>query len=84
MNANAGARDDVVYLSCLPWLDFTSINNAIPDADDCIPRISWGKFVEDERGRWSMAVAVEVHHALIDGEHIAAFLSAAQGRLRAF
>jgi chloramphenicol O-acetyltransferase type A len=36
-NANAGARDDVAYLSCMPWFDYTSLNNALPHAQDCIP-----------------------------------------------
>ena len=79
--ANAGQRDDLVYLSCLPWLDFTSINNALPGPNDCIPRVSWGKFVDDSSGRSSMAMAIEVHHALVDGEHVGRYFSAVQEAL---
>jgi chloramphenicol O-acetyltransferase type A len=68
--ANTGFRDDLAYLSCLPWLDFTSLDNALPGPDDCIPRVSWGCFVADAGGRHSMAMAVEVHHALVDGAHL--------------
>ncbi len=78
LNANSGTRDDVAYLSCMPWLDFTSINNALPGPQDCIPRVSWGKFVEGEHGRWSMAMTIEVHHALVDGRQVGDYFAAVQ------
>lgn len=77
LDANSGERDDLAYLSCMPWLDYTSINNALPGPDDCIPRISWGKFVERD-GRWEMAMTLEVHHALVDGAQVGAYFSAVQ------
>lgn len=81
LDANSGERDDLAYLSCLPWLDFTSINNALPGPEDCIPRISWGKFVQDAGGRWSVAMTIEVHHALVDGEQVGGYFSAVQTAL---
>lgn len=78
LNANSGARDDVAYLSCMPWLDFTSINNALPGPQDCIPRVSWGKFMCSTAGRSSMAMAIEVHHALVDGRQVGDFFAAVQ------
>ena len=72
MGSNAGERDDLVYLSCLPWLDYSSLNNALPGPDDCIPRVSWGRIVENN-ARWSMPMTLEVHHALVDGVHVGAF-----------
>ena len=80
LDANSGARDDLAYLSCMPWLDYTAINNALPGADDCIPRVTWGKFVEHD-GRWDMAMSIEVHHALADGQHVGAFFAAVQKAL---
>lgn len=74
-------RDDMAYLSCLPWMDFTSLNNAMPGPEECIPRVSWGKFVRDGQGQYSMAMAIEVHHALVDGAHVGAFFNAVQGAL---
>jgi chloramphenicol O-acetyltransferase type A len=79
LNANTGARDDVAYLSCMPWLDYTAINNALPHADDCIPRVSWGKFVEQPAGHWTMAMTMEVHHALVDGRQVGRYFDAVQG-----
>ncbi len=81
LNANSGQRDDLAYLSCMPWLDYTSINNALPGPDDCIPRVSWGKFVEGPGGQWSMAMTIEVHHALVDGRQVGQYFDAVQSAL---
>jgi chloramphenicol O-acetyltransferase type A len=78
LNANTGQRDDLAYLSCLPWLDYTSINNALPHSDDCIPRVSWGRFVKAADGAWSMAMTIEVHHALVDGRQVGDYFAAVQ------
>jgi hypothetical protein len=40
LGANTGQRFDLAYLSCLPWIDFTALDNALPGPDDCIPRFS--------------------------------------------
>ncbi|EBA12439.1 chloramphenicol acetyltransferase [Roseobacter sp. CCS2] len=80
LQANSGERDDLAYLSCMPWLDYTAINNALPGPDDCIPRVSWGKIVE-RNGRWDMAMTLEVHHALVDGAQVGAYFDAVQQAL---
>lgn len=77
---NAGRRDDVAFLSCLPWLDYTSLDNALSGPDDCIPRISWGRIV-DHGTRSDMAMTLEVHHALVDGVHVGRFFAAVQEAL---
>lgn len=79
---NTGARTDLAYLTCLPWLDFTHLDNALPGPEDCIPRIAWGRFVQDPGSdRWTMALSVQVHHALVDGRHVADAVSAVQAAL---
>ncbi len=78
LKLNTGERDDLAYLSCLPWLDFTAINNAMPGRDGCIPRVSWGKIVEGANQTWSMAMTLEVHHALVDGTQIGAYFASPQ------
>jgi chloramphenicol O-acetyltransferase type A len=83
LEANAGERDDLAYLSCMPWLDYTSINNAVPGPDDCIPRVSWGKFVADANGKHSMAMTIEVHHALVDGRQVGEYFQVVQATLDA-
>lgn len=81
LNPDAEGRDDVAYLSCMPWLDYTAINNALSGRDDCIPRVSWGKIVQESDGAWRMAMTLEVHHALVDGAHVGAFFNATQAVL---
>ena len=80
LNANDGTIEDVAYLSCLPWLDYTSLDNALPGPEDCIPRISWGKIVETATGH-EMAMTLQVHHALVDGRQVGAFFEATEAAL---
>lgn len=75
LNANDGTIEDVAYLSCLPWLDYTALDNALPHADDCIPRISWGKIVPKGDGH-DVAMTLQVHHALVDGRQVGHFFEA--------
>lgn len=64
------ARDDVIYFSCLPWLPVTSLTNERhTDPDDCIPRVGWGKYTE-ENGRLRLPICLEVNHRTVDGLHI--------------
>ena len=81
LGGNAGERDDLAYLSCLPWIDFTALDNALPGPDDCIPRFSWGRIVRTSDDTHSVAMAVQVHHALVDGLHLGQFFAAAQDAL---
>ncbi len=65
------ARDDLAYLSCLPWLDFTALTNERSfNKNDSVPRISWGRMTGG-----SLPLSVDVNHRLIDGRHIAEFFS---------
>lgn len=82
--ANLGTRADMIYLSCLPWLDFTSMTNAMPGPDDCIPRLSWGRFVTGPDGRTTCAFCAEIHHATADGAHVGAAAKVIQDTLDGF
>ena len=74
-------QDDFLYISCLPWIRFTSISHPVKlDAEDSIPRISWGKFDKD-KGKISMPLSVQVHHGLADGYHLGLFLNRIQALL---
>ena len=77
LNANDGTIEDVAYLSCLPWLNYTALDNALPHANDCIPRVSWGKIVPKADG-FDMAMSLQVHHALVDGLQVARFFEATE------
>jgi chloramphenicol O-acetyltransferase len=69
-------RDDMIFLSCLPWLAFTGVTQ-VGDAKsgDSYPRIAWGK-VTEQSGRLMVPLSLQLHHALADGRHMAAFVSA--------
>lgn len=82
LNANDGTIQDVAYLSCLPWLDYTALDNALPGPDDCIPRISWGRIVAKGDGH-DVAMTIQVHHALVDGRQVGRFFDATQAALDA-
>ncbi len=69
--------DDLVYLTCLPWIDLTALSNerdlSSPEAlDDSIPRIAWGRFTL-EGGRRTLGISVEVNHRFADGVHVGRF-----------
>lgn len=69
-----GEGIDMIFFSCLPWLDVTGLTNERElDRDDAVPRIAWGKFVE-ENGRWMLGMSLEVNHRFIDGLHIGLFV----------
>lgn len=67
LNENA-ASDHWTWLTCAPWLHFSSMSHPHDGADDCIPRIAWGRFTQ--RGeQWFMPLNVQAHHSLADGYH---------------
>lgn len=65
--------DNTIYISCAPWINFTSVSHATYiSKSDCIPRITWGKYIKDGE-RLKMPLSVQVHHALVDGYHLGLF-----------
>lgn len=83
INAIDFPADELVYVSCLPWMEVTAVSNERDDdPDDSIPRISWGRFAERE-GRLSLNMTLEVNHRLIDGVHIGRFANRLQQRMDA-
>lgn len=66
------STEAAVYMTTIPWLDFTQFTHALPgNPADSVPRLAFGKIVNG-----SMPVAVEVHHALVDGLHVGRFYAA--------
>jgi chloramphenicol O-acetyltransferase type A len=73
-------EDGWIFLSCLPWVHFTSMTNPLQSPDDCTPRITWGR-IEKRDGVWRMPVGIQAHHALVDGVHAAMFYRELEQRL---
>ena len=73
----------LIFISCLPWLELTALTNERDfDADDCVPRVSWGKYVPRD-GRLILGMSVEVNHRFIDGVHIGRFAQALEAEIKA-
>ncbi len=65
---------NLIYISCLPWLDLTAMSHERKfDPDDAIPRVAWGRIVDAAGGRRELGMTMELNHRFIDGCHIARF-----------
>ncbi len=80
--AEADEAGHDVYLSSIPWFDYTHIAQEFPlDNTDSTPRIMWGRFEPDEAGRKTLTYTVQVNHRLIDGIHLARLFDALNGAI---
>ncbi len=66
---------DVIYFSSIPWISFTSVSHPrfSLEIKDSIPKISFGKIIEDGSKK-RIPVSVTANHSLMDGFHIAKYL----------
>ena len=64
------------FISTLPWLHYTQLIQPVACGEESNPRITWGKYQANDKGRMMMPLSVLVHHALVDGIHIAKFYEA--------
>lgn len=66
-----------------PWTRFTGFNLNLPEGGDYfLPIFTAGRY-EEQNGRITLPLAVQVHHAVCDGYHAGAFLRALQETLDA-
>lgn len=74
--------ENVIHFSSLPWISFKGLSHArsFRFADSC-PKISFGK-IFDERGKKFLPVSIHVHHALMDGYHVAQWVDRFQEGLQ--
>jgi chloramphenicol O-acetyltransferase type A len=71
-------RDDLLYITCIPWISFTHLSHTIAlNKDDSVPRISWGKYYKKGE-KVLLPFSVQVNHALIDGFHIGKYIEKLQ------
>lgn len=64
--------DSMFFVSCIPWVSFTSLIQPVPCPADSNPRITFGKYFK-EGDTVLMPVSLLVHHSLADGLHISQF-----------
>lgn len=71
-------RDDLTYITCLPWVSFTHLSHTISfNKDDSIPRLAWGKHYE-EGGKVLLPFSVQAHHSFVDGIHMGKYIDCLQ------
>jgi len=76
------SRPDIAFFSVLPWVSFSSFKNAHRySREDCFPKVVFGKSYELEDKR-ILPVALEVHHALVDGLDVGRFYESLEVRTR--
>lgn len=64
---------DQVFVTCMPWLDFTSIQHPMASlATPDIPSLAWGRFRDGPAGTGTLQLpfSVQAHHGFVDGWHI--------------
>jgi len=64
--------DHWVFMSCMPWINFTHVVQPVHRASASIPHVIWGRYFQQD-GEWKMPLSVQVHHSLVDGLHVAHF-----------
>ncbi len=71
-------QDNLLFMTAIPWVSFTSFKHPMPlQPTDSVPRFAWGKFFT-EREKLKMPLAVQAHHALMDGLHVGRYYAAVQ------
>lgn len=74
-------KDDLLFMTAIPWVSFTSVMHPMHlQPADSVPRIAWGKRFEDG-STLKMPLAVQGHHALMDGIHMGKFYAEVQDYL---
>ena len=80
---SAEEAQSLIFISTLPWISYSSLIQPVPIPADSNPRITWGKYKE-ENGKILLPVSTLCHHALVDGKHLADFYQALEKKLKEF
>ncbi len=75
-------RSDLLFISSIPNVAFTHLSHTITmaDKDDAIPRLSWGRYSEDNE-KLFIPVNIQAHHAFVDGDHMGVYFDRLQEML---
>jgi chloramphenicol O-acetyltransferase type A len=78
---DAEGVDDLVFVSSLKWLSFTSVSHPYDNKKpDSFPRITWGRYFP-EGNKILIPLSVMAHHSLCDGEHACSFYNGLQNEI---
>jgi chloramphenicol O-acetyltransferase type A len=70
---STGEKHHMFFITSVPWFSFTSFNHPYDPQYASIPLLTIGKYATDA-GRTRLPLAIQVHHGLVDGIHVARFL----------
>ncbi len=73
-----GDKHHMFFITSLPWLSFTALTHPYDAAYASIPVLTLGKYFQ-QGGQVLLPLAVQVHHALVDGWHVARFYEEVNG-----
>ena len=63
-------RDDLIFISTVPWFVTTSVLQEQPtNPDDSFPRVLWDR-IHEEKGRQLVNFTAQLNHRLLDGSHV--------------
>ena len=65
-------KDNFLFMSSLPWVNFTAIQHPISMPADSVPRITWGRATMTKEGM-TIPISIQAHHALVDGKDLGRF-----------
>ena len=64
-------RENVFFVSAIPWVSFTSFNINVANMQNFFaPMFTLGKYYQQD-GKILLPLAVQVHHSVCDGFHVA-------------
>lgn len=66
-------RNDVIWVSCVPWFNFNSLITPY-DKNITIPQFIWDKYTEKD-GEYYCNLMIMIHHGFADGYHIYEFIN---------
>ena len=61
-------RNDIIWVSCLPWFKFSSLISPF-DKENNNTQFIWDK-VEEENNKFYINLMIQTHHGFTDGYHI--------------
>jgi chloramphenicol O-acetyltransferase type A len=73
-------KQQCVFITSIPWFSFTSFHHPYDPVYGSVPIITLGKYYANNQQLW-MPVALQVHHALMDGYHVGLFYDKLQKAL---
>jgi len=80
--AQTEGQADLIHISVLPWLNFSAFSHAFSEGESLgIPKFVFGQF---DKHTGTMPLAIDVHHSLMDGLHVAKFINTLQNTFDTF